>query len=83
MVDTQARVTKNRTDSLEGVDEAAADGATGTLHKATGAVGAVVGMLTGGLVIAATAGFVVGIAVGIAVGRSTTPSAPPRWQVWR
>ena len=86
MVETQEPMTKDGTHSLEGADAgtAAAEGATTDARKKTaGAVGAFVGMLTGGLAIAATAGFVVGIAAGVAVTRLATPPPPPRWQVWR
>ena len=83
MDETQERVTNGVMDSAGGgtaaVGGTTTDGADGT----TGSVGALVGMVTGGLVIAAAAGFALGVVVGAAVTRFATPSPPPRWQVWR
>ena len=84
MANTQERATTDVRESVSGVDETAApvDGTTpSALEGTTGAVGALVGMLTGGFVIAAAAGFVVGVVFGVAIGRRATPT--PRWQVWR
>jgi uncharacterized membrane protein len=67
-----------RSGAAKGVGTTA--GAVG--EKTAGAVGSVVGILTGGLMIAAAAGFAVGVAVGAVAGRLSTPQ-PPRWQVWR
>jgi uncharacterized membrane protein YfcA len=69
---------------MKGVDEtpAAIEGTATSAVEETGAVGALVGMLTGGFVIAAAAGFVVGLVLGAAIGRRATPP-PPRWQAWR
>ena len=86
MVDIQEHATKDVMHPVESADgaTAAAEGAsTEAVEETTGAVGAFVGMLTGGFVITAAAGFVVGIVVGVAVARGATPSPPPRWQVWR
>jgi hypothetical protein len=64
-----------------GVEESSA-GAGAVAERTKGAVGLLVGILTGGFVIAAAAGFVVGLAIGVLAGRRATPP-PPRWQVWR
>jgi hypothetical protein len=84
MEKTQERATSDVRDSGTGIDEttAAVEGATTSpVEQTTGAVGALVGMLTGGFVIAAAAGFVVGVVFGVAIGRHGNPP-PPRWQVW-
>ena len=77
MADTQEQVTAlhGAVESVEGTAGAVGD-------KTTGAVGLLVRMLTGGLVIAGVAGFVAGFAAGVVVGRRSTPP-PARWQVWR
>ena len=69
MATTRKRATKDVKDSAEGVEEApaAVEGtATGAVERTSGALG---GMLTGGLVIAAAAGFGAGVVVGVAIGQ--------------
>jgi hypothetical protein len=87
MTDLQERVTTQPSDAVEDVDKsgrAFEEGAVGAVDDTTGrAVGRLLGMLTSGFAIAATTGFVLGVAVGVVVGWRATPSAPPRWQVWR
>jgi hypothetical protein len=62
-----------------GVEESSAGAGA---ERTKGAVGLLVGILTGGFVIAAAAGFAVGLAIGVLAGRRATPPSP-RWQVWR
>ena len=72
MADTKESVTKNVKDSEKGVDgaTAVAEGTTtNALERTTGGLGAFVGMLTTGIVIAAAAGFGVGLVTGVAVAR--------------
>lgn len=86
MADTQERASEDGRDSVQGVDQAGAavEGtATSTAEETAGAVGALVGLVTGGFAIVAAAGFVVGLAVGLALGGRAFQPAPPRWQVWR
>jgi hypothetical protein len=85
MTETHGSVITDVGDPAEGVDDttAAVEGtATSTAEETAGAVGAFVGVLSAGLMIAVAAGFVVGVAVGAVIGRRATAS-PPRWQVWR
>lgn len=86
MADSQERTGDDVPDAMKGADQAAAavEGtATTAVDDTTGAVAALVGMVTGGFAIVASAGFVVGVIVGLAVGRRAAKPAPPRWQVWR
>jgi predicted MFS family arabinose efflux permease len=78
MTDIQERATTQVSDAAGGGEK----GASAAKKKTAGAVRPVVGMLTGGLAIAAVTGFAVGVAVGVVVGWRATPSTP-RWQVWR
>lgn len=63
-----------------GVEQSSTDAVA---ERTRGAVGLLVGILTGGFAIAAAAGFAFGLAIGVVAGRRATPPPPPRWQVWR
>jgi hypothetical protein len=86
MADMQEHLSNDVPDSMNGFDDtdAAVEGATtDEIEETTAAVGVLVGMLTGWVVLAAAAGFVAGAVVGLAIGRRAAPPPPPRWQFWR